>query len=134
MESIRDSVESLGFKMRERFYAGQEAGWGAVVKALARRLGKRVMLRQPVRRIAQTRTGVRVHTDKLVVNAKQVIVAVPPALAGRIEYSPILPFVTSSFSLPWTTSTSSRMSSFSPGAPSSATPSTVIVSGSVRAS
>ena len=65
---------------------------GAVVKALARGLGKRVLLRQPVRRIAQSRTGVRVQTDKLVVNAKQVIVAVPPALAGRIEYSPILPF------------------------------------------
>ena len=65
---------------------------GAVVKALARGLGKRVLLRQPVRRIAQSRTGVRVRTDKLVVNAKQVIVAVPPALAGRIEYSPILPF------------------------------------------
>jgi monoamine oxidase len=44
-----------------------------------------------VRRIDQTSTGVRVETDKLVVRAKHVIVAIPPTLAARIDYHPALP-------------------------------------------
>ena len=65
---------------------------GAVVQRLAKGLGRRLLLRQPVRRIAQTRNGVRVHTDSLSVRATRVVVAVPPAVAARIEYAPLLPF------------------------------------------
>ena len=65
---------------------------GRVVERLAKGLGKRLLVRQPVRRITQAKGGVRVDTDKLSVRARRVIVAVPPALAGRIEYLPILPF------------------------------------------
>jgi monoamine oxidase len=60
--------------------------------AMARRLGRRVVLSSPVRRIAQTRTGVTVHSDRLTVKAKRVVVAVPPTLAARIIYDPLLPF------------------------------------------
>jgi monoamine oxidase len=52
----------------------------------------RLVLRSPVRRIAQTHSGVVVTSDRLTVHAKQVIVAIPPALAARIDYEPILPF------------------------------------------
>ena len=69
-----------------------EGGSGAVVEKMAADLGRRLKLRQPVRRIAQRAGGVRVETKKLVVKAKRVIVAVPPALAARIDYSPALPF------------------------------------------
>jgi monoamine oxidase len=69
-----------------------KGGAQVVPKRIARDLGKRVLRRQPVRRIVQSRGGVRVETDKLSVRAKRVIVAVPPALAGRIDYSPGLPF------------------------------------------
>jgi monoamine oxidase len=65
---------------------------GAVVEKLADELGRRLRLRQPVRRIRQGVAGVRVETNKMVVRAQRVIVAVPPALAARIEYSPALPF------------------------------------------
>lgn len=65
---------------------------GLVVEKLARRLGKRLLVRQPVRRITRVKGGVRIDTDKLSVRARRVIVAVPPALAGRIEYLPTLPF------------------------------------------
>jgi monoamine oxidase len=65
---------------------------GAVVDRMARELGRRLLLRQPVRRIVQGSRGVRVETDKLTVRAKRVVVAVPPALAARIEYRPGLPF------------------------------------------
>jgi monoamine oxidase len=59
---------------------------------IATALGKRIALSTPVRRIAQHGSGAVVESDKLTVTAKLVIVAVPPALAGRIDYEPILPF------------------------------------------
>jgi monoamine oxidase len=52
----------------------------------------RIVLGSPVRRIEQRRGGATVISDKLTVNCKQVIVAIPPTLAGRIEYAPLLPF------------------------------------------
>jgi monoamine oxidase len=58
---------------------------------MARSLGKRVRLRAPVRRIVQVKGGVRVEANGAIVRAKQVIVAIPPALAGRIDYKPKLP-------------------------------------------
>ena len=65
---------------------------GAVVDRMAGDLGRRLLLRQAVRQITQTRTGVRVETGRMTVRAKRVVVAVPPALAARIEYRPGLPF------------------------------------------
>ena len=59
---------------------------------LARRLGRRVVLRSPVRRITQSAGGgVRVESDRMAVACHHVIVAVPPVLAGRIAYEPGLP-------------------------------------------
>jgi monoamine oxidase len=59
--------------------------------ALADELGEAVALGQPVRRIAHGDDGVRVHADTLAVHARQAIVAISPALAGRIVYDPPLP-------------------------------------------
>jgi monoamine oxidase len=58
---------------------------------LARRLGKRVVLRSPVKRIVQSRTGVRLESSRLTVRAKRAIVAIPPVLAGAIDYRPGMP-------------------------------------------
>jgi monoamine oxidase len=58
---------------------------GIAVK-LAQQLGKRVMLGQPVLEIDQGGSGATVHTKKHSVKCKQVIVAIPPHLAGRIYY------------------------------------------------
>jgi len=69
-----------------------EGTTSAVIERMAGELGRRLLLRQPVRRIVHARDGVRVQTDKLSVRAKRVIVALPPALAGRIDYRPLLPF------------------------------------------
>src|SRR5207247_2594784 len=55
-------------------------------------LKRRIFLTAPVRRIVQSSSGVRVICDRLELRGKQVIVAVPPALAGRIDYEPLLPF------------------------------------------
>ncbi len=74
---------------------GQESrfvGGSALITArLAKKLGRRIVLRSPVRRIEQDKGGVRVVSDRVTVDAKRVIVAIPPTLAGRIDYRPDLP-------------------------------------------
>jgi monoamine oxidase len=59
---------------------------------LAKHLGaRRILLNSPARRIVQSRGSVRVDSDKVSVQGKHVIVAIPPPLAGRIRYEPGLP-------------------------------------------
>jgi putrescine oxidase len=58
---------------------------------LAEQLGDRVHLGQPARRIEYSDDGVVLTTDDLVVRARRAVVAVPPNLYSRIEYSPALP-------------------------------------------
>jgi monoamine oxidase len=59
---------------------------------IAASLGGRLVLSSPVRRIAQQGGGVTVTSDRSSVRAKHVIVAIPPTLAGRIDYEPALPY------------------------------------------
>jgi monoamine oxidase len=49
------------------------------------------MLRSPVHAIEQTASGVSVTSQRASVRAKRAIVAIPPALAGRIHFAPGLP-------------------------------------------
>ncbi|MFZ1995149.1 MAG: flavin monoamine oxidase family protein, partial [Solirubrobacteraceae bacterium] len=58
---------------------------------MAQRLGKRVVLNAPARRIAHTARGVTVTTDAGTWHGRAVIVAMAPTLAGRIDYDPPLP-------------------------------------------
>jgi monoamine oxidase len=76
-----------GGAQEQRFVGGAQG----VANKVARALGNRVLLRTPVRRIEQSRTGVKVISDRVTVRAKRVIVAIPPTLAGRIVYRPLLP-------------------------------------------
>jgi monoamine oxidase len=57
---------------------------------LARRLGRRVVLDSPVRRIAAHRGGVRLHSDRLDVEAERVIVAMAPAMTAKIDFGSAL--------------------------------------------
>jgi monoamine oxidase len=70
-----------------RFHGGAQL----ITQRMAKRLAGRVLLRSPARRIVQRRHHVTVHSRRLDVRAKRVIVAVPPTLAGRIDYRPELP-------------------------------------------
>jgi monoamine oxidase len=58
---------------------------------LAEGLGRRVRLGVPVRRISHGDGGVRVSADGVEVEADRAIVAVPPAIAGRVEFDPLPP-------------------------------------------
>jgi monoamine oxidase len=76
-------------------HGSQEAclveGAQALSTRIAEKLGDRVVLGVPVRCIAQDEQGVSVHGGGGSWRARQVIVAVPPLLAGRIDYEPALP-------------------------------------------
>ncbi len=66
-------------------------GYQEISKRLAEKLGDRVFLNTPVRRIEQDDKSVTISTDSGTVRCERVIVAIPPVLAGRIDYEPALP-------------------------------------------
>jgi monoamine oxidase len=71
----------------ERFVGGSQL----ISLRVAAQLGSSVVLNSQVRQITQDTNGVKVLLDEGGVSAKQVIVAVPPALTARIDYEPLLP-------------------------------------------
>src|SRR4051794_40510937 len=78
------NFNTRGGAQAQRFTGGSQL----VPLKMAQALGRRVFLKTPARRIVQSRGGVRVDSDKLSFYGKQVIVAVPPPIAGRLIYEP----------------------------------------------
>jgi monoamine oxidase len=68
-----------------------QGGSQVISLALAKSLGKRLRLNAPVRSVKQGRTRVTVTAAGVTVEAKRVIVAVPPKLARKIHFTPALP-------------------------------------------
>jgi len=66
-------------------------GSQVLATGLAERLGAPVRLETPVRRVRQDDGGVTVEGDGVELRAGSVVVAIPPTLAGRIDYEPALP-------------------------------------------
>jgi len=62
-----------------------------VAEEMAAALGDRVRLGQVVTGVAQDDTGLAVDTRTGTMDGSHVIVALPPTLAGRLSYSPVLP-------------------------------------------
>ncbi|HEX6525476.1 MAG TPA: flavin monoamine oxidase family protein [Streptosporangiaceae bacterium] len=82
------NFDTLNGAQMYRFAGGSQV----IAERMAAQLGNRVVLQAPVRQITQSTTGVTVVADGATVSARQVIVAIPPALAGRIDYQPLLPY------------------------------------------
>jgi monoamine oxidase len=82
------NFDTRGGAQMSRFVGGSQR----IALKVAEQLGPGVALATPVRRIVQGRHGVTVHSDVVAFEGKRAIVAVPPTLAGRIDYDPILPF------------------------------------------
>lgn len=83
-----EAVTSVaGGAQEQRFAAGAQA----LSEALGEPLRDRLRLEQPVRAIEQSGKGVVVRAASTTVHAQRVVVAIPPALAGRIDYRPTLP-------------------------------------------
>jgi monoamine oxidase len=79
--------DTEGGAQDSRFHGGSQL----VAIRLAERLGNRVILEAPVRRIGGDAGGVIVEADGLTVRARKAIVTLPPTLAGRIAYDPPMP-------------------------------------------
>jgi monoamine oxidase len=81
-------LSSEGGAQQDRFVGGSQL----IALRVAEGLGDEVVqLSAPVRRIEHGEGGVTVHADGTSVRGRRAIVAVPPALAGRIAYDPPLP-------------------------------------------
>jgi monoamine oxidase len=78
-----DLLDTDGGAQQDRIVGGSQL----ISLRMAEELGDRVQLSTPVRSIRTDGDGVVAGE----VRARRVIVALPPALAGRIEYDPILP-------------------------------------------
>jgi monoamine oxidase len=85
--SLARLILTSGGAQEQRFVGGSQL----ISERVADRLGKRVVLRDPVRTIVQHAGGVNVLGDDLSVQARHAIVAVPPALAARIAFVRRLP-------------------------------------------
>jgi monoamine oxidase len=85
--SLNRLIMTTGGAQEQRFVGGSQR----ISIELARRLGRRVVLRTPVRRIVQRRGHVEVVGDHASWTARQVIVTGPPALSAAIDYEPQLP-------------------------------------------
>jgi monoamine oxidase len=84
---IINLTSTAGGAQDSRFVGGSQL----VSIRMAERLGKRIVLNAPVRRIGHAGRGVTVATDAGTWQGRAVIVAMAPALAGRIDYDPPLP-------------------------------------------
>ncbi|MER6242195.1 flavin monoamine oxidase family protein [Streptomyces griseorubiginosus] len=78
---------TTGGAQDSRFVGGSQL----VAQRLAVELDGRIHLSAPVRRVTQDSAGVTVVSDAGEWHAEQVIVAIPPLLASRIVWDPLLP-------------------------------------------
>jgi monoamine oxidase len=89
--TLDNLVDTANGAQDSRFIGGSQR----VSIELAAQLGSRVALGHPVRTLAQdarsvTAQGLTAQGHKFKVVAKRAIVAIPPTLAGRIDYAPTL--------------------------------------------
>jgi monoamine oxidase len=85
--SFNRLIDTAGGAQDSRIVGGSQL----IAIRMAKKLGDAVVLKAPVHRISHGKDGVRISTPRGEWRAKRAIVAVPPTLAGRIDYSPKLP-------------------------------------------
>ncbi len=85
--SLENLINTAGGAQDSRIVGGSQL----ISIRMARRLGRRVVLEAPVEEIVERRGHAEVRSRAGTWRARRVIVAVPPALAGRIRYRPIMP-------------------------------------------
>jgi monoamine oxidase len=77
-------LEARGGAQQDRFVSGAES----ISRALAKELHDSLKLGTAVRKLVQIQDGVDAVSDDGTVGGRYALVAVPPPLAGRIEYIP----------------------------------------------
>ena len=77
-------TETRGGAQQDRFVPGAQS----ISVALAQELGDSLILGAPVRKLVQSGDGVDAVCDNQTISGRLALVAVPPPLAGRIDYEP----------------------------------------------
>lgn len=85
--SVEQLLETSGGAQQDRFVGGSQE----VALRVAEQLGDRVLLSSPIQTIRRTPDDVQVVGDGFTIRARRAIVAMAPALAGRLTYDPPLP-------------------------------------------
>lgn len=85
--SLENLINTAGGAQDSRVVGGTQL----ISLKMAQQLGDRVLLDSPVTHIDQDDSGVTVRGEQFSVRARQAIVAVPPTIAARIRYNPVLP-------------------------------------------
>ncbi|OIJ69890.1 flavin monoamine oxidase family protein [Streptomyces mangrovisoli] len=80
-------TDTAGGAQESRFVGGSQQ----VPLKLAATLGDRVVLNAPVRSVTRSGGSYSVAADGVTVHASRVVVALPPPLAARIAFDPLLP-------------------------------------------
>ncbi|MDX8490511.1 flavin monoamine oxidase family protein [Mesorhizobium sp. VK22B] len=80
---ITNEVPELQYSLRETMQS--------LADDLADDLGDRLRLSQPATRIEHAREGVRVATASGTIEARAVLIALPPATAAKLDFAPALP-------------------------------------------
>jgi monoamine oxidase len=85
--SFSHLIDTAGGAQDSRVVGGSQL----IAIRMAKKLGEAVVLKAPVHKIQHGKGGIRIGTPRGDWRAKRAIVALPPTLAGRIDYSPKLP-------------------------------------------
>ncbi|MEH6550685.1 MAG: NAD(P)/FAD-dependent oxidoreductase [Pseudomonadales bacterium] len=91
--TIEKAISRTDGDLKECFHGGLHQ----ITTHMAADLGESVILETPVRAITQNARSVTVVADKGVWQAQRVIVASPPPMASRIDFTPALPFQKSGY-------------------------------------
>jgi monoamine oxidase len=84
--NLDNLIDTANGAQDSRFIGGSQD----IAIRVANDLGSSLVLNAPVRKIAQANGNVTASGDGFSVTARQAVVAIPPALAGRIVYEPSL--------------------------------------------
>ncbi|MFF9853944.1 flavin monoamine oxidase family protein [Streptomyces litmocidini] len=102
---IEHMISTTGGSQESRVVGGTQR----ISQELAKRLGKRVVLSSPVIEIRRQDRGVLVKSERVTVRCKRVIVAMSPADAGRIRFTPHLPVRRATLQRRWHNGTESKL-------------------------
>ena len=85
--SFANLIGTEGGAQQDRFDGGSQL----VAQRVAEQLGDRIIFDAPLRGVVQTGDGIVLKADGVELHAKRAIIAIPPTLAARVDYDPILP-------------------------------------------
>lgn len=84
--NLKSLLELEGGAQQDRIKGGVQP----IADKMAAELGENLKLEAPVREVIQKGNTVKVYGDRFSYTARKAIIAIPPTLASRIEYRPIL--------------------------------------------